>query len=80
MLVTDLRPTLVADLPARVGGMTEASDPAMRDATARHTRKKAERNVMVERELFCARPHCFKDMTSSGKKETTVVYHGHKSR
>ena len=53
MLVIDLRPALVADLPARVGGrMTEASDPAMRDATARHTRKKAERNVMVERRCF----------------------------
>ena len=47
MLVIDLRPALVADLPARVGGrMTEASDPTMRDASARHT-KKAERNVMT---------------------------------
>ena len=47
MLVIDLRPALVADLPARVGGrMTEASDPTMRDASARHT-KRAERNVIM---------------------------------
>lgn len=47
MLVIDLRPALVADLPARVGGrMTEASDLTMRDASARHT-KRAERNVIM---------------------------------
>ena len=47
MLVIDLRPALVADLPARVGGrMTEASDPTMRDASARHT-ERAERNVIM---------------------------------
>lgn len=62
MLVIDLlvRPALVADLAARVGGrMTEASDPAVRDARARHTRKKAERNfIMVERQLFCFMTCC----------------------